>query len=77
MSDIGTKYKYFDYDDLPARILAPGKFAEVWKNGVGWKQVTDHFDFLHRYVPITEERAEEMIANLKKLDGKVDPKKSS
>jgi hypothetical protein len=62
--DLGTKFKYFDYRDLPARQLAPDALPEVYRPGKGWEPIDDRFDFLHSYMVVDEARIKEMIAYL-------------
>lgn len=64
MEDIGTKYQYFEYNDLPARKLAPNSRPEVYRPGKGWVPVKSTWDFMHSYTIADEARINEMIARL-------------
>lgn len=61
MSDLGVKHKYFEYHDMPARLLHPSEWPEVYRAHQGWQPVRDRFDFLHAYVPADETRIKNMI----------------
>jgi hypothetical protein len=45
--DLGTKFKYFDYRGMPARLLHPDALPEIYRPGKGW-QPLDLFDFSSR-----------------------------
>jgi hypothetical protein len=70
MSDLGTKFKYFEYKDLPARWQSRESTPEVYRYGKGWEPVDSSWDFMHSYIPVDEARIKEMIAN---LEGKGPP----
>ena len=62
MEDLGTKYKYFDYKDLPARKLSALAMPEVYRPGKGWEMIDSTWDFMHSYMIVDEARIKEMIA---------------
>lgn len=64
MADLGTKYKYFEYRDLPARKLSPNALPEVYRYGEGWLPVESSWDIMHNYIPCDEERIKEMIGRI-------------
>ena len=64
MSDLGTKFKYFEYKDLPARKLSPESVPEVYRPGKGWEPLYNSWDFMHNYTVVDEARIKEMIAFL-------------
>ena len=64
MSDLGTKFRFFEYKDLPARKLSPNAMPEVYRPGKGWAPVESTWDFMHAYIPVDEARINEMIARL-------------
>lgn len=62
--DLGTKYQYFEYRDMPARKLSAEAVPEIYRASHGWEPVSSTWDFLHNYVPVDETRIKEMIAHL-------------
>lgn len=62
--DVGVKFKFFEYKDLPARQMAPNELPEVYRPTTGWQTMYDSFEFLHHAMPIDEARLNEMVANL-------------
>ena len=64
LEDLGKKYRYFMFKDLPARKLPMSPFPDVYRPGKGW--VTLHYtsEFTLLSVPCDEARVREMIAEL-------------